>query len=143
MDKINNKYLGSQKVVEIIKQYPQDVQVKIKQLRQLIFDEAEKLNIGEIQETLKWGEPSYISPMGSTIRLAWKQKTPNEFGLYFNCNTILVETFLEIYPHQFRFEGKRAIIFNLNDEIPEIEIRHCISLALNYHKLKNLAMLGV
>lgn len=44
-------------------------------LRELIEETAhETKEIARIEETLKWEEPSYISKIGSTIRLGWRQK---------------------------------------------------------------------
>lgn len=44
---------------------------------------------GEIEETLKWGEPADMTKngAGSTIRLDWKPKHPDHYALYFNCKT--------------------------------------------------------
>lgn len=104
-------------------------------LRELIFETAaETEGIGELEETLKWGQPSYLtkSKSGSTIRID-ATKTPGQYAMYFHCQSNLVETFREMFPKQFRYEGNRAIIFDETDEIPVNELRHCIRLALTYH----------
>ena len=52
-------------------------------LRALIFDVAAKTDgVGALDETLKWGEPAYLtrSKSGSTIRLGWKASAPDEAG---------------------------------------------------------------
>ncbi len=108
-------------------------------LRELIFETAvETEGVGELEETLKWGQPSYLtkSKSGSTVRID-ATKTPGGYAMYFHCQTNLVETFREMFPKQFKFEGKRAILFNEADEIPVNELRHCIRLALTYHLNKN------
>ncbi|MGD1843746.1 MAG: DUF1801 domain-containing protein [Thermonemataceae bacterium] len=111
--------------------YPEVVRSKLKALRQLIVEVAESLpEIQQIEETLKWGEPSYIVQGGSTIRMDWKPKMPQQYALYFNCNTRLVETFKVVYGDLFNYEGKRAILFDLEDEIPKEEIKACIQIAL-------------
>ena len=78
----------------------------------------------------------------STIRIDWKESKPNQYAMYFHCQTKLVDTFKELYKHVFQFEGNRAILFGLDDRIPENELRHCIFLALTYHRVKHLPMLG-
>lgn len=114
------------------------------QLRQLVFATAsESDEVAELEETLKWGEPSYLTKGGSTIRMDWKDKSPNQYAIYFNCKSKLVDTFKELYRDLFKFEGNRAIIFNAKDEIPVEELKHCILLSLTYHKRKHLPMLGV
>ncbi len=68
----------------------------------MIFDVAASTEgVGAIEETLKWGEPAYLttaSKSGSTIRMDWKGKKPNQFAMYFNCKTTLVETFRTMFP---------------------------------------------
>ncbi len=124
--------------------YPSSIKSKLLSLRQLIFDVAtEHSDIDKIEETLKWGEPSYLSRHGSTIRLGWKKSQPNQYAIYFHCKTTLVDTFKELYRDQFNFEGNRAIVFSLDEEIPVVELKHCISLSLLYHRIKHLPMLGV
>jgi hypothetical protein len=112
-------------------------------LRQLVFDVAKETDgVGEIEETLKWGEPSYLAKGGSTIRMDWKSKTPDQYALYFHCKTKLVDTFKELYRDKVTFEGNRAIIFDQHDELPIEALKHCIALALTYHQRKDLPLLG-
>jgi len=136
--------IKSSEVAEVFKNYPESMGQKLLFLRQLILDTAsETEGVKELEETLKWGEPSYISRSGSTIRIGWKKSNPKRYAIYFHCKTKLVDTFREIYRDVFKFEGNRAIIFEENDEIPIDELKHCISLSLTYHSRKHLPMLGV
>lgn len=123
--------------------YSKDVQSKLIYLRKLIIETAsENENIEEIEETLKWGEPSYLTKKGSTIRIDWKSKTPSQYAMYFKCTSKLVLTFKEVYGDLFKYEKNRAILFDLEDEVPEKELKECIELALTYHSVKNLPLLG-
>ena len=131
-------------VAEVFKTYPPVVRKKLQALRQLIYETAtDNQAIGRIDETLKWGEPAYLTKGGSTIRMDWKKKSPNEYALYFNCRTKLIETFKEIYGQTFHFTGNRAIIFQLDEPIPTEAVKQCIELALTYHQRKHLPLLGV
>ena len=118
--------------------YPIAVRAKLMQLRQLIFDTAEELDqVGPITEVLKWGEPAYRTSQtgsGSTIRIDWKARSPDQYAMYFNCKTTLVDTFRTIFPKDFMFEGNRALVLNLSKSIPEDAVRHCIGAALTYHR---------
>ena len=96
----------------------------------------------KIEETLKWGEPSYLTKHGSTVRIDWKEKNPEHIAVYFKCTSKLVPTFKSLYKDKFNFEGNRAIVFQLKDKIPVKELKHCIALALTYHKIKHLPLLG-
>lgn len=130
------------KVSEVFDGYPDAQCKKLLFLRQLIFEVASEINI-ELEETLKWGEPSYLSNKGSTVRIAWRKSQPKQYAIFFNCKTTLVETFREIYPEQFTFEDNRAIVFKMGDVVPISELKHCITLSLTYHKIKHLPMLGI
>ncbi|QFU22328.1 DUF1801 domain-containing protein [Shewanella eurypsychrophilus] len=131
---------------KIIKQkfdaYPDNIAQILMGLRQTILDLAAELEDGEVEEALKWGEPSYIVKHGSTVRFDWKVATPSQYRIYFNCNTRLVETFKELYGNTFTYEGNRAMVFSTSDIIPLTELKHCLSLSLRYHSIKHLPLLG-
>lgn len=128
---------------QTIATYPDHIRAEILLLRQLILDAAiETEGVGTLQETLKWGQPSYIAKGGSTVRIGWSASKPNEFAMFFHCATKLVDTFKELYPEQFNYEGNRAIVFEKETAIAVEELKHCISLALTYHKVKHLPLLG-
>jgi hypothetical protein len=131
-------------VAEVFKNYPKHMRKKLLFLRQLVLDTAsETEGVSAVEETLKWGEPSYVTKSGSTVRMDWKKSSPHQYAMYFHCKTKLVDTFKELYRDKFIFEGNRAIVFNEDDEIPTNELKHCISLSLTYHRRKHLPMLGV
>ena len=139
MKKFNNS-----DVAEVFDAYPDKIREKLMLLRQLVFETASEIDdVGEVEETLKWGEPSYLVKGGSTIRMDWKKSKPTQFAMYFHCKTKLVDTFKELYNNKLKFEGNRAIIFGENDQIPVDELKHCIYLSLTYHSKKHLPMLGV
>ena len=124
--------------------YPEAMREKMMRLRQLVLDTAsETEGINDLEETLKWGEPSYLAKGGSTVRIDSKVKSPDRYAMYFNCNTPLVETFRSIYGDTFTFEGKRAIVFGESDDLPIDELKHCVSTALTYHRVKYLPFLGM
>ena len=131
------------KVKEIFESYPRFVQKQMYALRDLVIETArETEGLEKLEETLKWGEPSYMTKNGSTIRMDWKASRPDEYAMYFHCQTKLVETFKVLYRDQFKFEGNRALVFGCNEKIAKNELKHCISIALNYHKVKHLPLLG-
>jgi len=130
-------------VPEVFMQYPEAVRPKLEYLRQLILDTATEIEtISEMEETLKWREPSYLVKKGSTIRMDYKDKNPNQYAMYFKCTSKLVPTFKEIFGDLFTYEGNRAIVFQLDDPVPEQELKACIRMALTYHLVKELPQLG-
>lgn len=123
--------------------FPADARQRLMEIRDLIYALAERENLGDVHETLKWGEPSYLVKRGSTVRIAWKTKHPSAVSVFVNCNTILVETFRELFPDSLEFVGNREIRLPISRPIPSKDLEACILLALRYHDLKHLPMLGV
>ena len=119
--------------------YPEPLKAKLLALRRLILDTAAATKgVGELQETLKWGQPSYLTAAtksGSTIRIDQMKASANQYAVYFHCQTDLVATFRQLYP-KLTYAGNRAVIFNADDAIPEAALRHCVALALTYHLRK-------
>ena len=128
----------------IFQNYPDLVRSKMLFLRELIIEAATEVDdIKYIEETLKWGEPSYLTKIGSTLRMDWKQKSPKQYALYFQCTSRLVKTFRSLFKNTLNFDGDRAIIFKMEEEIPIEVLKHCIKATLTYHKVKHLPTLGI
>jgi len=124
--------------------YPDFVRDKMQFLRELVIETAEEIpEIKKLEETLKWGEPSFLTKNGSTLRINWSDKNPNQYAMYFQCTSKLVDTFRLVFDGKFQFEGKRAIIFQMNQKLPEQELKQIIKTTLTYHKVKNLITLGL
>ncbi|WP_172379519.1 DUF1801 domain-containing protein [Vibrio sp. Vb339] len=123
-------------------EYPDDVRARLDELRSLIFELCSDLDLGEVEESLKWGEPSYNVKTGSPIRIDWKLKSPNNYYLFFNCQTKLIDTFRELHDGTLAFQGNRAIVLNLTEPLPKAPIKQCLELALTYQQRKHLPLLG-
>ena len=120
----------------VLSAYAKPVKDKLLALRRLIFKTARTTEgVGALEEALKWGQPSYLtseSKSGSTIRIDGVRSVPNQYAVYFHCQTNLVETFREIYP-QLSYSGNRAILLDAGAPLPKAELGHCVALALTYH----------
>jgi len=116
--------------------YPKPIRKKLERLRDLILEvAADTEGVGKLEETLKWSEPAYLTSetkSGTTIRIDWKPNYPDQYCLYVNCKTTLIDSYRSLFP-ELQFEGNRAILFKVKDELPEDEIRACIAKALTYH----------
>ncbi len=134
--------LSESPAVQKFQSYPSDIQHKLLSIHQLIIEVAENKQLGKPEQSLKWGEPSYLVKGGSPIRLDRRSKTPEQYALFFSCNSKLVDTFREIYGDVLSFEGNRAIVFHKTDRVPKRALAHCIELAMTYHKVKSLPLLG-
>ncbi|MBT8183992.1 MAG: DUF1801 domain-containing protein [Eudoraea sp.] len=141
MNKLSIK--SDPRVDQVFNSYPKPIKKELLMLRQLILETAEENDeINALEETLKWGEPSYLSKFGSTVRIDWKEKNPDKLAMYFKCTSKLVPTFKAVYGNKFEYEGNRAILFDLGSKLSKTELKHCILMALRYHKLKHLPLLG-
>ncbi len=104
-------------------------------LRDLIFSVAQdNPEVGAIEETLKWGQPSYLTPetkAGSTLRIG----VPKQGGaaLFAHCATDIISTYASSFPGSDRIEGNRAIIFATADDIVPMRLRLLIYHGLTYH----------
>ncbi|MEM7257229.1 MAG: DUF1801 domain-containing protein, partial [Pseudomonadota bacterium] len=123
----------------VFDKYPDAAQKKVLQLRQWILECA---GDKPVDETLKWGEPSYRCKGASPVRLGVREAPVLSLCLFFNCQSQLVETFRELYSDDLSFDGNRAIVLPANKKLPATEVKHCITLALEYHQRKHLPMLG-
>ncbi len=128
-------------VAAVFASYPPVFRRKLLALRKVILETAESTEgVGSIEETLKWGEPAYVTSetnSGSTIRIDWKKSAPTQYAMYFNCKTNLVDTFRTLFPDTFRFEGNRKIVFEERDVVPIESLSFCIAATLTYHLRKN------
>lgn len=131
---------GNPAVEAVFKTYPGEIRARLLALRRLIFETAAATEgVGKLQEALRWGQPSYLTPetrSGSTIRIDRAGTKQHRVALYFHCQTNLVTTFEELYPAAFTYQGNRAILIDADDEIGDPRLRHCIALALTYHLRK-------
>lgn len=138
------KLITDPKVDDVFANYPDFVKDQMQYLRELVIQTAkETTEVTVLEETLKWGEPSFVTKNGSTLRMDWKAKTPNQYAMYFQCSSRLVDTFRFVFGHKLRYEGKRALVFQLNQAIPESELKKCIKAALRYHLVKEEITLGI
>lgn len=124
-------------VKEKFNSYPDHIKPMMEELRELIYEVAEETDgIGHIEEALKWGEPAYLTKnpkSGTTIRIDWKERNPDEIGMYVSCNTILIEEFRKRFSDKLTFEGDRGILLPIREPLPRQELKICIQMALRYH----------
>lgn len=115
--------------------FPEPARTGLLTLRSLIFQTAETTpGIGVLKETLKWGQPAYLTPetkSGSTIRLGLPKQ--GGFALYTHCQTTTLSDFRSIFPDDFAYDGNRAVHFKDGTALPLEKLRLLIRSALTYH----------
>lgn len=120
-------------VAAVFAQYPS----RSFQVRKLIFELAEDLGVGPLTETLKWGQPAYLTEAtkaGSTVRLALQDGQP---VVFFVCTSGLVDGFRADFP-ELSFHGSRGIL--LDEKANDAVLSLCISRALTFHRNKKRAL---
>jgi hypothetical protein len=134
---LTHRAFKNPKVAAIFEGYPKKIRAKLMALRKLVFDTAASLEgVGELEETLRWGEPSYLtsaSKSGSMIRIDSKDPASGRYSMFFLCQTDLISRFKEMFPDEFVYVGNREIKFEDGDAIPLDKLRPCIALALTYN----------
>ena len=123
-------------VLEKFNSLSEDVKTVCLRIREMVYSVATNdKRIGPLSETLKWGEPSYLTDAtkaGTTLRI-WKTKDGLFPAIYVNCQTSLIQTFRDIYPDSFDYQGNRAVV--ITKDITKIAkpLEHCIAMTLTYH----------
>ncbi|WP_259782758.1 DUF1801 domain-containing protein [Aestuariispira ectoiniformans] len=116
--------------------FPSEAHEGLLQLRSLIFEiAAETEGVGPVQECLKWGQPAYLTPKtksGTTIRLGLPKQ--GGFALYTHCQTTVMAEMRDLFPDDFTFEGKRAVHFTTETDLPLDKLTILIRRALTYHQ---------
>ncbi len=65
---------------------------------------------------------------------------PRSCAMFVHCQSGLAASFKELYQGTLKIEGNRSLILNIDQPLPESELRHCIGLALTHHLRKRPAM---
>jgi len=115
-------------VAAVFAAFPAEVRAGLMGLRARIMAVALAEGIS-LEEALRWGQPAYLAPKGSTIRLGVPKS--GGFALYTHCQTALMSDFRTLCP-ALSFEGNRAVHFSVGDVPPEA-IDMLIRAALTYH----------
>lgn len=124
-------------IQNVLLDWPQTAQARFQELRKIVIETAAAhAAVGPLTETLKWGEPSFLTQIGrsgSTLRIAWKAKHPTEIGLFVICHTDLIEQVRTHYPTAFRYDGSRAAYQCLTQPIPSDAVSYLAMRAQTFH----------
>ena len=121
-------------VAAVLDAYPAALRAQLMRLRALIQETAAATaGVGPLEETLKWGEVSYLtteSGSGTTVRIG-RDKRSGRPTIYVNCQTDLLSRYRTLYPEAFDYDGDRGVL--VGDAPDEAALKHVIALALTYH----------
>jgi len=127
-------------VAAVFEAYPAGVRAQLLALREMIIETAAGTEgVGALQETLKWGQVSYLTPesgSGTTVRIDVDAANGRP-AIYVNCQTNLVDGYRALYPEAFDYQGTRAVVIGPSPD--RDALRHVIAQALTYHLRKKRA----
>ena len=112
---------------------PDDKRAHILALRDLIFETGKTLPIGRIEESLKWGQPSYNTPdtkAATPIRLGITKA--DDLAIFTHCQSTVMSDFRALAPPDMKFDGNRALLLSPDSPLPLDEITPLIRAALTY-----------
>lgn len=129
--------IDNPEVAATFEAYPPKLRKRLLALRSLILETAASIDgVGEVEEVLRWGEPSYLTSRpksGTTVRVGAVRGSEDQYAMYVHCQTNLLESYRELYADELTFLGDRGLVFDINDDVPTEAVAHCIALALRYH----------
>lgn len=109
--------------------YQPEINFRLLKVRRLIFDLGATFAQARIEESLKWGQPSYatIPKTGTPIRLG---QVEDKAALFVHCQTHLIRDLNAENPHQLRTIDNRAVM------VPEdvTTLNSFITAAFTYHR---------
>ena len=113
---------------------PVEARAPLLQIRELIFEvAAETPGVGRIEETLKWGQPAYLTPetgSGTTIRLG-VPKTGG-YAVFTHCQSRVIPEFRALVGEEFTYDGNRAVVFEPGVAAELEKLRWLVKGALAY-----------
>lgn len=126
---------GDPAVESVFDGYPPDLRDALLGVRRTIFETAaDTPEVGRLRETLKWGQPAYLTPetgSGSTLRLG-----PGRLGggaIFVHCRTRILSEFRDLHPDAFDYEGNRGIHLRPDADPADERLRGLVHNALTYH----------
>lgn len=98
---------------------PEPARTTMTDLRTVIFDIAADLPIDGLNESLKWGQPSFLGKRpnsGTPIRLGLTKS--GDLAILAHCQSTVISDFRALAPQGLRFDGNRALLLR-PDQRPE------------------------
>ncbi|MCR8724893.1 DUF1801 domain-containing protein [Frigidibacter sp. ROC022] len=110
---------------------PASARPGLRTLRALILSVAAETPGAEpLTETLRWGQPAYLAPKGTALRLGTHRAA--SFALFAHCQSRVIPAFRDGPGAGFRLDGTRAVLFDRVDEIRPGPLSSLIRHALTY-----------
>ncbi|MDF1668488.1 MAG: DUF1801 domain-containing protein [Roseovarius sp.] len=123
-------------VARVIDGYAQPTRDGVHHLRRLILQTAKATpEVGPVEETLRWGQPAYLTRKGSTLRIGPHRDA--SFALFAHCQSTIIASYAQAFPSWDQIDGNRAVLFDSPNQIEPQRLSHLIRHALSYHVTKS------
>ena len=113
--------------------FPQPARETLMSLRKMIYEIAQTLPVGRIEESTKWDQPSYATPdtkLATPIRLGLSKA--GDPAVFTHCQTTVMSDFRALAPANMVFDGNRAVHLPV-DKSPNLDdLAPLIRAALTY-----------
>lgn len=129
-------------LLEHIAHWSEPAQNALWSCRAVFHDIAAQNALGPLDETLKWGKPSWRPKRprtGSTLRMDWQPNAPHRLSLFVDCKTDLAARMADLYADVLTNDGRRAMGLALTAPLPEQAIAHLAQMTFTYHLKKTAA----
>jgi hypothetical protein len=117
--------------------FPQPARTTLMAVRAMIFDIAATLpadqNVGRIEESTKWGQPSYATPdtkSATPIRLGLSKA--GDPAIFTHCQSTVMGDFRDLAAPNLKFDGNRAVFLPIGHPPKLDEFAPLIRAALTY-----------
>lgn len=115
----------------IIAAFPESTRLIAQELRSLVLEVADSLpEIDRLEETLKWGQPSYSSSVGTPLRIGAHKS--GDCAIFTHCQSSVIGDFAAIHGDAFCIDGNRAVVFRAGEDLQPDLLRGFITHALTY-----------
>lgn len=124
-----------------IKHWPDAAQARLWACRALFHQIAQDAKVGRLDETLKWGQPSWrpVAPRtGSTLRAGWHSDRAQMLSLFVDCKTDLAARMRDFYPHLPLNDGRRHLAVAIEGPLPQQALSHLAEMTFTYHRARRL-----
>lgn len=113
--------------------FPQPARDTLMTLRTMIYDIGATLPVGRIEESTKWGQPSYATPdtkSATPIRLGLTKA--GDAAIFTHCQSTVMADFRALEPANMVFDGNRAVHIPADQPALLNELAPLIRAALTY-----------
>jgi hypothetical protein len=131
--KVTEKEAPPPEIAAVFDSLPPDIAYVLRAVRLDILNAAgTTAGVGQLIETLKWGEPAYLTEAPKTSTTLRLGRIGGQAAVMVPCSTTIIEDARAIFGDVLELSGKRGLILGGDAQM----LAHVIHAALTYHMRK-------